>query len=345
MESTVSLHLSGGPFTEYRLKGRCKQCWGALIGRTGPAHVVSGIRCLVCGELLEGSAAAAEQGRLSDESGLNAINMIMGLQPKYGEGPFAQKVFPKLQKLSDQELLDRVAMSKGRYPRSPKGRLTRHEFRAGAAGWLFLQARALIDGLSRATDHHRDSIANFADFRVNADGSVSVRLDTDGLSENPRRHQQELLATTGGLLGSGMIAAFACELALKAISVTCTDEAMRTHDLLKLLDHLPRESRDRLQADFPAVRDVLTDSRGRFGEWRYFETAVGTDAFSSMIHPQRSRSLAKAARVILDEAEYVGLAGGLRVHVNRNIRVNGEERQYEDQVELTITGGECPPRP
>ena len=36
-----------------------------------------------------------------------------------------------------------------------------------------------------------------------------------------------------------MIAAFACELALKAISLTGTDEASETPDLLKLFDELP----------------------------------------------------------------------------------------------------------
>ena len=63
-----------------------------------------------------------------------------------------------------------------------------------------------------------------------------------------------------------MIAAFACELALKAISLTCTDEASKSHDLLDLFDHLPRESRDRIEADFSTIRDVLTENRGTFGK-------------------------------------------------------------------------------
>ena len=345
MVTTVSLNLSDSPFTEFALKGRCKRCWGALRGRTGQERAVTGIRCLICGKLVQGSAAAAEEERTSKESHINAMNMMWGHQPKYGDGPFAQKVFPKLDRLSEQELLGRVALSKSHYSESPTGKLTRHEFPAGSPGWIFLQARALIDGVSRATDYERDSIADFADYRVNADGSVSVQVDTHGLSENPRHREQELLTTAGSLLGNGMIAAFACELVLKAISLTCTDEARKTHDLLELFDHLPRESRDRIAADYSVIADVLAENRGMFGAWRYFETAVGTDAFRGMTTPDRSRSLAKAARVILDEAEYVGLTGGIKLQSNRHVRVTGEKREYADTIHLTIKGGECPLRP
>ena len=343
--TTVELHVSDVPFTKFALKGRCKRCWGALRGRTDATGAVTGIRCIVCGELLEGSAAAAEEKRTFGEANLNALSMMWGHQPKYGDGPFAQKVFPKLNRLSEQELLNRVALSKSRYCESPRGKLTRHEFPAGSPGWFFLQARALLDGVSRTINHKQDSIANFPDYRVNADGSVSVQIDTQGLSQNPRHREHELLTTTGLLLGNGMIAAFACELAMKAISITCIDEANKTHDLVVLFDHLPRESRDRLEADFPTIGDVLTQNRGTFEAWRYFEAAVGTDAFRGMTDPQRSRSLAKAARVILDEAEYVGLTGGIKVQANRKIRMTGEKREQKDKITLTIKGGEWPPQP
>ena len=93
------------------------------------------------------------------------------------------------------------------------------------------------------------------------------------------------------------------------------------------------------------IADVLAENRGMFGAWRYFETAVGTDAFRGMTTPDRSRSLAKAARVILDEAEYVGLTGGIKLQSNRHVRVTGEKREYADTIHLTIKGGECPLRP
>ena len=344
---TVSLGVRGGqpPFSEFAAKGRCKRCWGSLRGRTDPAGAVTGIRCIICGELLEGSAAATESRRTSGESIINALNMMAGHQPKYGDGPFAQKVFPKIDRLSEQELRDRVALSKSQYSSSPRGMVTRHEFPAGAPGWFFLQARALIDGVSGSTDHDRDSIADFPHFQVNTDGSVTVRIDAHALSQNPRHQEQELLTRAGLLLGNGMIAAFACELALKAISLTCTGEARKTHDLLELLDNLPRDSRDRLEADFSTMQDVLTEHRGTFGTWRYFEDDVGTDAFKGITGPQPTRLLAKAARVILDEAEYVGLTGSITVQANRKVRVTGDKREDTCKVHLTVRGGECPQQP
>ncbi len=250
-----------------------------------------------------------------------------------------------LDRLSEKEIRDRVTHNRGQYRKSPKGRLTRHEFPAGSPGWFFLQARVLIDGASRATDHQRESIANVPNYQVDADGSVSVRVDTDGLSENPRHKEQELLTTAGSLLGNGLISAFACELALKAISLTCTDEATKTHDLLELFEDLPGESRDRLTADLSAIRDVLARNRGSFGEWRYFEADIGRVALDAMIDPERSRSLAKTARVILDEGEYVGLTAGIQVRANRRDRVSEEARERSYRIQMTITGGECPPRP
>ena len=346
MDATkVSLNLSGGPFTEFALKGRCKRCWGTLRGRRDPGGPTTGILCLVCGKVLEGAAAEAEEERTSNESWTNAINMMWGLQPKYGDGPFLQKVFPMLDRLSEEEILDRVAHSRGQYRKIPKGRLTRHEFPMGSPGWFFLQARLLIDGVSDATDHQRESIADLPDLEVDPDGSVTVEFDFDGMSENPRHKEQDLLTRAGSLLGNGMIAAFACELALKAISLTCTDEATKTHDLLELFEDLPRESQDRLTADFSTIRDVLARNRGSFGAWRYFEADVGRVAFGGMIYPERSRSLAKTARVILDEGEYVGLTAGIQVRANRKDRVTGEARERSYRIQMTITGGECPPRP
>ena len=119
--TTVSLGVIGGqpPFSEFDAAGRCKRCWGVLRGRTGPERAVTGLKCIVCGEILEGSAAAAEAKRISGESFSNALNMMLGRQPKYGDGPFAQKVFPKLHRLSKQELLDRLPAAKALGESSP----------------------------------------------------------------------------------------------------------------------------------------------------------------------------------------------------------------------------------
>ena len=330
--------------TEFKVRTRCKRCWGSVRGRRDAQGNLTGIRCLVCGQALEGDAAKQEEDRMSKESCANAVNSGWGFQAKYGDGPFAQKVFPKIDRLTEQELRRRVTQSKRQYANSPRGKLTRREFPEGSPGWFFLQARILVDGVSRATDYGRNSVVDSPATVVNSDGSVSVQVDTERLSENPRHREHELLAAVGSLLGEGMMGAFACELALKAISLTCTDEATKTHDLVALFDELPRESRDRLTADSPTIRDVLAQNRGTFGAWRYFDIDSGTEAWHGMVNPQRSRTLVKAARVILDEAEYVGLAADLEVKANRGVRVSGDKREHRETVDLTIRGRESPPR-
>ena len=73
-------------------------------------------------------------------------------------------------------------------------------------------------------------------------------------------------------MARGMMSAFACELAMKAVSLTVNDAARKTHDLLCLYDHLPKSSKQRLEFDFPdirggvdmkAQRDVTTEIRRR----------------------------------------------------------------------------------
>ena len=73
-------------------------------------------------------------------------------------------------------------------------------------------------------------------------------------------------------MARGMMSAFACELAMKAISLTVNDEAQRHHDLLRLYRGLPESSRQRLEFDFPNIPNVMKSGRHRFGKWRYFES-------------------------------------------------------------------------
>ncbi len=41
----------------FRSKGRCKRCWGGLVGKVVAGDVPTAIRCRVCGILLEGDEA------------------------------------------------------------------------------------------------------------------------------------------------------------------------------------------------------------------------------------------------------------------------------------------------
>ena len=110
-----------------------------------------------------------------------------------------------------------------------------------------------------------------------------------------------------------MNSAFSCELSMKAICLTRTDRARMNHDLWSLYRDLPEDSRTRLEKDFPEVGSVLKEARHTFGKWRYFEVNVGGRGMKAMIDTERASALAKAARVLLDEAELMGLGYSVNV--------------------------------
>lgn len=62
-----------------------------------------------------------------------------------------------------------------------------------------------------------------------------------------------------------------------------------------------------MEADYPGIVAALDAGRQTFGSWRYFETNVRETVAQSLIDTEQARNLGKAARVILDEAEVVGL--------------------------------------
>ena len=140
-----------------------------------------------------------------------------------------------------------------------------------------------------------------------------------------------------------MTAAFACELAMNAICLTCKDEAIRTHDLIELYHDLPQRSRTRIEADYPEIAAVMEAGRQTFGEWRYFQKSVGEAGLRAMIDMQQARALGKAARVFLDEADMVGLATSFKMQANRKIRVVGDTEFTSDTINVEMTGGENPP--
>ena len=147
----------------------------------------------------------------------------------------------------------------------------------------------------------------------------------------------------GTTMTEAMIAAFACELAMKAISLTCNDEASKTHDLLLLFQGLPGGSRERIQADYPEIADVIRKGRHTFGAWRYFETSVGEAVIHSMVDVDQARALGKAARVILDEAEFVGVTGTATIQGTRHVRMAGDTSIRKDELTIKFNAGETPP--
>ena len=143
-------------------------------------------------------------------------------------------------------------------------------------------------------------------------------------------------------MARGMMSAFACELTMKAISLTVKDEAWKGHDLRCLYRDLPSSSKERLEFDFPEIAGVLEEGRHRFGKWRYFESGK-REALAAIIETGLEQSLGKAARVLLDEAEIVGLRGGVALKAQRKRTDQGETKDAHYRFQSTIRGAENPP--
>ena len=102
---------------------------------------------------------------------------------------------------------------------------------------------------------------------------------------------------------------------MKAILMTRLDAAEKTHDLLKLYDALPADSRERLEADYSEIARVLGDHRHTLDRWRYFEASAGEDAMLALLKTERVSELGKAARVrtALGPRRLPAAQGGRRV--------------------------------
>ena len=188
------------------------------------------------------------------------------------------------------------------------------------------------------------SVARFWDMDTHDDGSKTVHIPHEELSKDSRTSEDELMQRLGSTMTIAMMAAFACELAMKAIRLTRMDEARKSHDLWRLYRDLQEDSTRRLEGDFPEIGSVLKSARHTFDKWRYFEANVGGHGLSAMIDTERAFDLAKAARVLLDEAELMGLGYSVGIDVTRRItRTDGK-----DMVKVThkmhTTAREAPPR-
>ena len=236
------------------------------------------------------------------EGTVNMLNMGLGQFPRYKEDSrFVYKVFPQMAPLPEEQFLKHVEIKAAAGSRS--GWLTRSGFPAGSAGLFLLQARVLISGVERTA--REMTVAQFSDFDLNDDGSATIRVSKEELGKHSATQEYELLKRMGSTMTVGMMSAFACELAMKAIRLTRLDEARRGHDLITLFDALPEDSRERIAADFSEVATVLERGRHTFGSWRYFEKNVGEPGFAALVDTGKALGLGKVARVILDEGEMV----------------------------------------
>lgn len=324
------------------VKGRCKRCWGRLIGRADENHEVTGIKCVVCGKTLEGEEAKLEHKKIMEEALSNLWKMRWGqVSTCYGDGPFIGKIFPWLDRMTTQEIKRniRIKAIQGK----KKSFLTRDGFPAGSPGYLLMQARILMAGIEDASNPGERSVVDFSKLKFNADGSATVYVSKDGISDDPQYSEYRLQRKMGTTMNEAMMSAFACELAMKAICLTRRNESPKSHDLIKLYDYLPHNSRRRINADFPNIRSVLDNGRQTFGKWRYFETNINKQAMLSMIETLQARELGKAARVILDEGELVGLGFSVSMDATENVTIDEQIRRYDYRFDLNVKGTENPP--
>ena len=323
-----------------QLKGRCSRCWGGLMAKRRDEYLPQAIRCRVCGVTLEGDEARDEYRRMSNQTASNTFNMAFGQPAAYHDDAiFVQKPFPYIERQSAQHFQQSVTVH------AAKGRkddwLTRGDFPAGSAGFLFLQARALISGIERLP--REMSVAAFSDVDLHDDGSATVHLSREELGVHSNDHERQLMARLGSTMTIALTSAFACELAMKAIGMTLAHEARKTHDLWKLFRDIPDESTTRLEADFPEIGFTLKAARHTFDKWRYFEANVGGRGIGAMIDTEKALGLSKAARVLLDEAEMVGLGFSVRLDATQRITKTGDRHDVHVKHRLHTKGTEAPP--
>ena len=324
-----------------RLKGRCRRCWGGLIGKGATGDVPTAIRCRVCGIVLAGDEVETEHRRMLKQEASNTFQIALGLQPKYrGDGRFVTKMFPHINRQTAEEFHERTSAEADKGPR--EGWLTRNEFPGGSAGFLLLQARALLSGVERLP--RESSVVRFWDIDINDDGSTTLHVPTTELSEDPKTTEDGMMKRLGSTMTIAMMSAFACELAMKAIRLTREDDARKSHDLWRLYRDLPEDSKARLEEDYPEIVSVLRVARFTFDKWRYFEANVGGHGMGAMIDTDRAFALAKAARVLLDEGELMGLGYSVRVDATRKVTQTGDRQQMHITHKLRTTSKEAPPR-
>ena len=328
LEFTVSPSGSqAGKEEEVKIKGRCTACWGGLVLRGEEENgVVSGIECCVCKKKLVGEDAANAYHRVLEEATNNVWKMSLGFPPTRENSPFVGKLFPHLPRQTEDDIRERIASKVEQ--RNPGEWLTRRDFPLGAAAYLYLQARLFVAAIS--------------DMYASSDEAV-VRFRKAKRSNDPRHDVHDLNRRLGSTMARGMMSAFACELAMKAVSLTVNDAARKTHDLLCLYDHLPESSRQRLEFDYPDIQKVMRKGKHTFGEWRYFQSGT-KNALKAIIDSDLEQSLGKAARVFLDEAETVGLRGGVDMKARRDVTDHGDTKKAHYKYRATIKGAENPPK-
>ena len=333
-----------GPACKAEISGRCTNCWGPIAGLKHQDGHWTLIQCQICGRSVNGDDAANEAIRMEAEANVNMPMARIGSSCKYDPtARFVLKILPDM--IRDKVHFDsRIATKLTAEPK--KNWLGRQDYPPGTPGYLYAQACAFLAGLNNLP--RETSAISFADFDIGEpivhdqplNAGEAVRVTATIPVQYRKPPDSVLMARMGTTMVAGMVAAFACEVGMKAVLLTRKDEAKKTHNLLELYEALPEDSRKRLKADFEGVADILKENRHTFGRQRYFEQSIDGDAFKALVNTERVRGLAKAARVIVDECVVSGLRYDIDIEGEFNFTAEPGDAQYWEQYEVDVTGNE-----
>lgn len=328
------------------VQGRCYRCWGSIAGLRRKGIPCAHVQCLGCGASVDGEDVQPEVARMLREAAENVPLARRGRGSKYSsQARFVVKLLPDMDRdmtWYKQNLA--ASLLSGRR----KGYLDRRDFPSGEAGYLFAQASILVAGLSGLP--RELSALSLADveygtpeiLRVEPTGALD--RSTRVVGRIPGRYRRPSNAVVkermGMLMMAGSTAAFACELAMKAILMTRNNEAKKTHDLASLYDSLPWDCRERLEGDFGEIGAVLKENRQTFGQWRYFEQRLGGKAFGALVDTYRVWGLGKSARVLIDECVIAGLDYKIEATKESEVTMAGNKTEYGETVSLQVEGNE-----
>ena len=300
------------------VEGRCTRCWGR-VRLDCESGEVARVECALCTNHLAGQDADNEWKSVMKEVERNTPSVSLGKAATYRpDAKFVAKVIPDMRR--DKARVDAEIRAAMGLPSKSQGSfwITRHDVPPGTAEFLYLQAKLLAAGarsLPREVAINRwDEIESIqlVNMEIEKHEESGARIRTEVLG-SPRTEPGTWDERAGAIMMRAMMAAFCCEVALKAILMTRNHRARKTHDLLALYDDLPEDCRARMNGDYAAIEDVLENSRQTFAKWRYFESETTKDAIERTLNHERAQDLEKAARVIIDECAFVGLKGDLRM--------------------------------
>lgn len=335
-----------GPACQVQISGRCTKCWGPIKGQKDSKDGRwIGIECRVCRQKVQSEVAEQEVRRMLREVDNNIPEARIGRGAVYHEeSRFVLKILPDMDR-DKAQFEQRVTAAK--QAGTCGGWLGREDFPKGTPGYLYAQAHALVSALNNLPGEM--SAISLSDFDFGEPENVGVDTSTgDGRLRMsamlPVTHRRPsdvvMMERMGTALVAGMVAAFACEVGMKALLITRNDKAEKTHDLLKLYQALPADSQMRLEADFSEIRGILKDSRHKFGKWRYFESRTGGESMLALVNTEQVWKLGKTARVIVDECVVAGLQHDISSTAHFDVSGDLSDVSTSTQICLQVTGHE-----